>query len=240
MTDASIQAIPTIFRGVRYRSRLEAKWAAFFDRCGWETEYEPFDLRGYIPDFLILGPRPVLVDVKPALSIEQLVARGDELDPLIRTWKRRALIVGISPSIMQHDGNLYDGPALCERCHAHDPRWTVSNPGENTHSGYDMLGVLSDEIPWGDPDEGEQFYHDNERWWCGAVFVRCEECSRFAIFHEGGSYHHSPCGHYLGGHWEPPAWTNDLRRVGVRQKPFSVREAWADAINDVQWRGRDG
>lgn len=58
-------AIPTLYEGVQYRSRLEAKWAAFFDLLGWQHQYEPFDLNGWIPDFLLPGKCPVLVEVKP-------------------------------------------------------------------------------------------------------------------------------------------------------------------------------
>ena len=46
-------AIPTTYKGIRFRSRLEARWAAMFDICGWRWEYEPLDLPGWIPDFLI-------------------------------------------------------------------------------------------------------------------------------------------------------------------------------------------
>lgn len=61
-------AIPTMYAGVQFRSRLEAKWAAFFDLIGWKWEYEPFDLPGYIPDFLIRdldGMGATLAEVKP-------------------------------------------------------------------------------------------------------------------------------------------------------------------------------
>jgi hypothetical protein len=50
---ARIANIPTIYKGVQFRSRLEAKWAAFFDLLGWRWHYEPLDLDGWIPDFLI-------------------------------------------------------------------------------------------------------------------------------------------------------------------------------------------
>ena len=30
------QGIPTVYDLVRFRSRLEAKWARFFDFCGWK------------------------------------------------------------------------------------------------------------------------------------------------------------------------------------------------------------
>ena len=43
--------IPTKYNGINFRSRLEARWAAFFDQLKWEWEYEPIDLNGWIPDF---------------------------------------------------------------------------------------------------------------------------------------------------------------------------------------------
>lgn len=47
------KAIPTYYQGIRFRSRLEATWAAFFDQAGWEWKYEPIDLDGWIPDFWV-------------------------------------------------------------------------------------------------------------------------------------------------------------------------------------------
>lgn len=71
-----MNAIPTKYAGVQFRSRLEARWAAFFDLVGWRWEYEPIDLAGYIPDFVVQRPlmsydevpgfdEPFLVEVKP-------------------------------------------------------------------------------------------------------------------------------------------------------------------------------
>lgn len=52
-----IQVIPTFYRGIIYRSRTEARWAAFFDTLGINVEYEPegFVLDGtpYLPDFYV-------------------------------------------------------------------------------------------------------------------------------------------------------------------------------------------
>lgn len=55
---AFIQSIETDYNGYRFRSRLEARWAVFFDALGVEYEYEPegFELpsgRRYLPDFRI-------------------------------------------------------------------------------------------------------------------------------------------------------------------------------------------
>lgn len=71
--------IPTIFSGWRFRSRLEAKWAAFFEACGWAYEYEPFDMKGYIPDFVLKCHNPVLVDIRPIMTGRELAERSQEL-----------------------------------------------------------------------------------------------------------------------------------------------------------------
>jgi hypothetical protein len=49
----TIKAHPTEYKGVMFRSRLEARWAAFFDleKRNWMWEYEPVDLEGWTPDF---------------------------------------------------------------------------------------------------------------------------------------------------------------------------------------------
>ena len=55
-----MKAIETKYKGYRFRSRLEARWAVFFDALGLRWEYEPegFDLGAagwYLPDFRITG-----------------------------------------------------------------------------------------------------------------------------------------------------------------------------------------
>lgn len=55
-----IKAIETRYKGYRFRSRLEARWAVFFDALGVRWEYEPQgydlgDLGWYLPDFFIHG-----------------------------------------------------------------------------------------------------------------------------------------------------------------------------------------
>ena len=64
-------AVPTDGpRGVRFRSRLEARWAAFFTLCGWAWQYEPdLGLDGWIPDFALNTGGGLLVEVKPAVTV---------------------------------------------------------------------------------------------------------------------------------------------------------------------------
>lgn len=52
----SIKAIQTAYKGYYFRSRLEARWAVFFDSLGikWEYEKQGYNLRhsgNYLPDF---------------------------------------------------------------------------------------------------------------------------------------------------------------------------------------------
>ncbi len=84
--------IPTTYRGIRFRSRLEARWAAFFDRLGWPWQYEPFDLPGYIPDFVVRLERDLLVEIKPAMALDDL--RGPRSKIERSSWLGDALLVG--------------------------------------------------------------------------------------------------------------------------------------------------
>ena len=87
--------IPTKYKGVQFRSRTEAKWAAFFDLIGWKWDYEPFDLDGWIPDFYIHGEKPLLIEVKAEMTYSPLL----EHVPKIRAAKPQydVLIVGAVP-----------------------------------------------------------------------------------------------------------------------------------------------
>lgn len=68
-----IKALPTYYRGYHFRSRLEARWAVFFDDLGiqWEYELEGFEMDGgewYLPDFYLPRfhyPNGIYVEVKP-------------------------------------------------------------------------------------------------------------------------------------------------------------------------------
>ena len=56
----NLKPIETEYKGYRFRSRLEARWAVFFDTSGVKWEYEPegFDLGDgikYLPDFRLHG-----------------------------------------------------------------------------------------------------------------------------------------------------------------------------------------
>jgi len=65
----TIKAIETEYRGYKFRSRLEARWAVFFDACEvkWKYEDEGYDLHYsgyYLPDFH-LPNLEVFMEIKP-------------------------------------------------------------------------------------------------------------------------------------------------------------------------------
>ena len=54
----NLKAIPTTYKGITFRSKLEAKWAVVFDELGvkWRYEAEGYELPSgnrYLPDFLL-------------------------------------------------------------------------------------------------------------------------------------------------------------------------------------------
>lgn len=90
-----IKSIPTQYAGIEFRSRLEAKWAAFFDQCGWKWAYEPLDMNGWIPDFAI-GEIPTLVEVKPFYREEEW---ADECKKIVDSGcKQPVILFGADPT----------------------------------------------------------------------------------------------------------------------------------------------
>lgn len=101
-----VKAIKTIYNGYRFRSRLEARWAVFFDALGIEYEYEPAMLevgrvfvRNYIPDFYlprhsltveIKGVQPTEIELNKAAGAahdaeDVLILYGNIRDHLYQT-----------------------------------------------------------------------------------------------------------------------------------------------------------
>lgn len=113
-----IKAIQTEYKGYRFRSRLEARWAVFFDACGVKWEYEPegYDLGDgllYLPDFLLHGVTvnhglfqrncDIYVEVKGVMNdldaekIKRFHEAGYENDEDFGVSKTAVLVVGNIP-----------------------------------------------------------------------------------------------------------------------------------------------
>lgn len=104
----TIKAIETRYKGYRFRSRLEARWAVFFDAMGikWEYEKEGYDLGEagwYLPDFWLYGVN-YFVEIKP-LEPE----KGWLVKPTALAWehgKPTMVIVG-NPWIGDHHIEIF-------------------------------------------------------------------------------------------------------------------------------------
>lgn len=67
-----LKPIETEYKGYKFRSRLEARWAVFFDAIGlqWQYEIEGFQLSNgdfYLPDFKIItiNKQTWWIEIKP-------------------------------------------------------------------------------------------------------------------------------------------------------------------------------
>jgi hypothetical protein len=84
---SDFKPIQTRYKGYYFRSRLEARWAVFFDAVGAKYEYEPegYVFRNgskYLVDFFVTGfaENPGYFEVKPHTIIEQKwIDNGDFL-----------------------------------------------------------------------------------------------------------------------------------------------------------------
>lgn len=71
----SIKPIETAYKGYRFRSRLEARWAVFFESLGirWSYETQGFQLpdgSAYLPDFY-LPDQDTYVEIKPEIDYKR-------------------------------------------------------------------------------------------------------------------------------------------------------------------------
>lgn len=84
-----IKAIPTEYKGIKMRSKLEATWAQFFDAVGIEWRYEKHRLPGWLVDFSIKMQSGgwMHCEVKPA-DLEQAQRQED----FLRYEKRETLL----------------------------------------------------------------------------------------------------------------------------------------------------
>ena len=117
---STAQPIETRYAGCRFRSRLEARWAVFFDAMGipWESEPQGFTLsdgRNYLPDFL-LPQCGTWVEVKGSaerLDASLMERAARDLPVMPYEWENgpQLMILGPIPR-PQPDGHDYGWNAL--------------------------------------------------------------------------------------------------------------------------------
>lgn len=160
-----IKAIETTYNGIRFRSRLEARWAVFLTHMGVEYEYEPEGFTDgtdcYLPDFW-LYKQEIYLEVKPVFPSEEEIRKA---------W----LAVNSSGKDLFF---LWGPPALCRDSHP----WIKGDKDLTCKSG--AFGLFLTEKYTGRPPlpNGELGLFTNieshERFWghcqaCGHVGLAC-------------------------------------------------------------------
>ena len=162
-----MKPVDTEFRGYLFRSRLEARWAIFFDACGVDWEYEPegYDLGEglcYVPTFLlhVVDGRcggDLFVDVKErmtdldALKINLFAKQGMPPEGEYGKSSTAVLVVGRLP---EGDSEPEISNDICQRAYDHekpgfpyefdfetlDGDYFAAHPGINTDGKFELFG----------------------------------------------------------------------------------------------------
>ncbi|MCI5196279.1 MAG: hypothetical protein D3919_08625 [Candidatus Electrothrix sp. AW5] len=155
-----IKALPTLYRGIKYRSRLEATWAYFFDRIGFKYHYEMegFKINDlcYLPDFF-LPEQDTWIEIKPKRPTKQ------------ERLKIASLLIELIKSGSESNvGILYGRPWIDEQA----PEYIYLN-------FYPLLGTLEvDGKIYHITAENITLEHieDNEQ-----IFVQCQRCNQIGL-----------------------------------------------------------
>jgi len=117
----NIKAIETQYKGYRFRSRLEARWAVLFDSAGieWEYESEGYQLsngQNYLPDFW-LPKLNVFAEVKPGkdfIGLKKFYLAG-KMDG----WRKEIIkshycVNPFIPGSLDYTGHMSNGDSIVE------------------------------------------------------------------------------------------------------------------------------
>jgi hypothetical protein len=208
--DYSIAAKPTKYAGYMFRSRLEAKWAAFFDLVGWRWSYEPEDLYGWVPDFYLHGHSEIVaVEVKPIWKLDQLEPAQRQKFSLSR-WPGDILVLGSNgPSEPEYMGcnsfqSILGWIHECE----HDHPWDNAAKDQSTYVHAK-----------GEPKS--ELYFDTAT--LGLVG------GHYDFWHTNNCYHGRMTGLYDGDHY-----------LGGVTGEGTISALWAEAHNRTAWNPKNG
>lgn len=154
-----IKAIETKYKGYRFRSRLEARWAVFFDalKLDWEYEKEGFEMQDdgrYLPDFWV-SDWQTWVEIKSSAPergyLLKPTAFADRGEPLLLIcgdpWPEKYYIDNLR-GFASGDHHLKCFLAECWRCNGfcliHDEGW--SDIGHHTCEDHDKWPTVTSRI----------------------------------------------------------------------------------------------
>ena len=141
-----MKAIQTVYKGYFFRSRLEARWAVFFDALNidWEYEKEGFDFGKdkYLPDFWLKTVN-MWAEVKPEYPFDK-TAKSLAVQ-LAQNTGYPVLMLGGVPKNFPYPGIVKDGTE-CDFCLTNH-----HNYPQKEHRFY--ANPSDEELQWDDTEE---------------------------------------------------------------------------------------
>lgn len=144
-----IEALPTEYNGIVFRSQLEAQWAVFFDTLDekWEYEKQVFQVEAdlwYLPDFW-LPKQERWIEIKPGViwegSVEERKAVG-----LFRVTGKPVYVLSGFPEVMTFV-DLYDhSKHTIEICNYGTLHVNKGSPNKLSHSPFETSTLAMMEI----------------------------------------------------------------------------------------------
>lgn len=185
MKRKKIKPIETYYNGYRFRSRLEARWAVFFDALDIPYEYEPegYQLPSgwYLPDFWLSdhktnkSERGCFVEIKPYGDIDN--ETRNKAAELSYSLGNDVFVILGSPDAKMNPENEVSYYIICF--------------GKWKHNSYDK----SSGVPLEFIVEQENIYIGTDK----KYWMRCPDCETNGMIWEGVNEHLS-CGGCNNGH----------------------------------------
>ena len=192
-----MKAIQTEYKGYLFRSRLEARWAVFFDKLGIRYEYEPeglvlSDRTGYLPDFFLPDFHCFFEVKRDGI---QDTPEGDEAISKIRNGADNLEWAGIIAFGDPEDDNLqifcqetddggggnYDGPVTIGIHPETGEPYLFAGWDRRDRAFYDSFGENMQMIPMVTKEYGTYAYKD----FINSRVLRARKAARQARFEHG-------------------------------------------------------
>lgn len=110
-----IKPIETIYNNYKFRSRLEARWAVFFDELDVKYEYERegFDIDGvwYLPDFY-LPDYSCWIEIKPDAVISDY--DNSKINAFAKATKDKFILISGIPKEDRYNIQMLAGSDICK------------------------------------------------------------------------------------------------------------------------------
>lgn len=141
-----MQAIETAYNGYRFRSRLEAKWAVYFDRAGIKYEYEPQgfqfdDGTRYLPDFYLpaygIYLETKFEGCKPVKDLPRVYLAGKMGDVERTSWRPFSIWLNDEVSSPFYDFSKQPGALVARRTLFSAPIW-YCGPWQGSVDGHGL------------------------------------------------------------------------------------------------------